>query len=262
MRRTRARPPVVVTVLAAIAVAFFAVPLLGLLQRAPWSELADDLTDPVVRDALRLSLVCSVGATALAVVLGLPLAWVLARTELPGRRVVRALVLLPLVLPPVVGGVALLLAFGRRGLVGQYLDQWFGVRLPFTTGGAILAEAFVAMPFFVIVVEAGFRSLDRRYEEAAATLGARRFTSFRRVVLPLVAPSLAAGAGLTWARALGEFGATILFAGNLQGETQTMPLAIFTELQTNLAGAIALSLVLLAVSVVVLVSLRERWFPA
>jgi molybdate transport system permease protein len=261
-RRTRRRRPVGVTVLAAIAVAFFAVPLVGLLQRAPWSELVEDLTDPVVRDALRLSLVCSLGATALAFVLGLPLAWVLARTRLPGRRLVRALVLLPMVLPPVVGGVALLLAFGRRGLVGQYLDQWLGIRLPFTTGGAILAEAFVAMPFFVIVVEAGLRSLDTRYEEAASTLGARRFTTFRLVVLPLIAPSLVAGAALTWARALGEFGATILFAGNLQGETQTMPLAIFSELQTNLGGAIALSLVLLAISVVVLVSLRERWFPA
>ncbi|HYU39614.1 MAG TPA: ABC transporter permease [Acidimicrobiia bacterium] len=261
-RRGRRRPPVAVLALAALAVAFFVIPLVGLLQRAPWSELADDLTDPVVRDALRLSLVCSAGATALAFVLGLPLAWVLARTELPGRRAVRALVLLPMVLPPVVGGVALLLAFGRRGLVGQYLDDWFGVRLPFTTWGAILAEAFVAMPFFVIVVEAGLRSLDRRYEEAAATLGARGFTTFRRVVLPLIAPSLVAGAALTWARALGEFGATILFAGNLQGETQTMPLAIFVELQTNLGGAIALSLVLLAVSIVVLVSLRERWFPA
>jgi molybdate transport system permease protein len=261
-RRTRPRPPFLVAVLAALAVAFFAVPLLGLLQRAPWSQLADDLTDPVVRDALWLSLVCSLGATVLAFVLGLPLAWVLARTQMPGRRVVRALVLLPMVLPPVVGGVALLLAFGRRGLVGQYLDQWLGIRLPFTTGGAILAEAFVAMPFFVIVVEAGLRSLDRRYEEAAATLGAGRVTTFRRVVLPLIAPSLVAGAALTWARALGEFGATILFAGNLQGETQTMPLAIFVELQTNLGGAIALSLVLLAVSVVVLVSLRDRWFPA
>jgi molybdate transport system permease protein len=261
-RRTRPRLPVAVAVLAAIAVAFFVVPLVGLVQRAPWSELADDLTDSVVRDALWLSLVCSVSATALAFVFGLPLAWVLARTQLPGRRVVRALVLLPMVLPPVVGGVALLLAFGRRGLVGQYLDQWLGIRLPFTTAGAILAEAFVAMPFFVIVVEASLRSLDGRYEEAAATLGARRFTTFRRVVLPLIAPSVIAGAALTWARALGEFGATILFAGNLQGKTQTMPLAIFVELQTNLGGAIALSIVLLAVSVLVLVSLRDRWFPA
>jgi len=262
LRRRGRRPSVAVGVLAALAVAFFVLPLVGLLQRAPWSELVDDLTDPVVRDALRLSLVCSVGATALAFVFGLPLAWVLARTDFPGRHVVRALVLLPMVLPPVVGGVALLLAFGRRGLVGQYLDDWLGIRLPFTTWGAILAEAFVAMPFFVIVVEAGIRSLDRRYEEAAATLGARGFTTFRRVVLPLIAPSLVAGAALTWARALGEFGATILFAGNLQGKTQTMPLAIFVELQTNLGGAIALSLVLLAVSVVVLVSLRDRWFPA
>jgi molybdate transport system permease protein len=262
LRRRGRRPSVAVAVLAALAVAFFVIPLVGLLQRAPWSELADDLTDPVVRDALWLSLVCSVGATALAFVLGLPLAWVLARTDLPGRHVVRALVLLPMVLPPVVGGVALLLAFGRRGLVGQYLDDWFGIRLPFTTWGAIVAEAFVAMPFFVIVVEAGLRSLDQRYEEAAATLGARRLTTFRRVVLPLIAPSVIAGAALTWARALGEFGATILFAGNLQGKTQTMPLAIFIELQTNLGGAIALSLVLLALSVVVLVSLRDRWFPA
>ena len=261
-RRTLQRPPVAVVVLAAVAIAFFAVPLVGLLQRAPWSELAGNLTDPVVRDALRLSLICSVGATALAFVLGLPLAWVLARAQVPGRRFVRALVLLPMVLPPVVGGVALLLAFGRRGLVGQYLDQWFDVRLPFTTWGAILAEAFVAMPFFVIVVEAGLRSLDRRYEEAASALGAGRFTTFRRVVLPLIAPSLVAGAALTWARALGEFGATILFAGNLQGKTQTMPLAIYIELQTNLGGAIALSLVLLAVSIVVLVSLHDRWFPA
>jgi molybdate transport system permease protein len=262
VRQRERRPSVAVALLAALAVAFFVLPLVGLLQRAPWSELVDDLTDPVVRDALRLSLVCSVGATALAFVFGLPLAWLLARTDFPGRHLMRALVLLPMVLPPVVGGVALLLAFGRRGLVGQYLDDWFGIRLPFTTWGAILAEAFVAMPFFVIVVEAGLRSLDQRYEEAAATLGARRFTTFRRVVLPLIAPSVIAGAALTWARALGEFGATILFAGNLQGKTQTMPLAIFIELQTNLGGAIALSLVLLAVSVVVLVSLRDRWFPA
>ena len=260
-RRTGRRPPVTVVVPAALAVAFFAVPLVGLLQRAPWSELAGDLTDPVVRDALRLSIVCSLGATVLAFAFGLPLAWLLARTRVPGRRLVRALVLLPLVLPPVVGGVALLLAFGRAGLVGQYLDTWFDVRLPFTTWGATLAEAFVAMPFFVIVVEAGLRSLEPHYEEAAAALGASPFTTFRRVVLPLIAPSLVAGAALTWARALGEFGATILFAGNLQGRTQTMPLAIFVELQTDLGGAIALSLVLLAVSIIVLVSLRDRWFP-
>src|SRR4029450_13132962 len=148
VRRRERRPPVAVAVLAALAVAFFVLPLVGLLQRAPWSELIDDLTDPVVRDALRLSLVCSVSATALAFVLGLPLAWVLARTEFPGRHVVRALVLLPMVLPPVVGGVALLLAFGRRGLVGQYLDDWLRIRLPFTTWGAIRCERFVSVPVF------------------------------------------------------------------------------------------------------------------
>jgi molybdate transport system permease protein len=253
------RPPLIALALAAIALAFFALPLAGLLQRAPWSELGDQLSDPAVREALRLSLVCSLGATALAIVFGVPLAWVLARVEFPGRRVARALVLLPMILPPVVGGVALFLAFGRRGLVGQYLDEWIGLRLPFTTLGAIVAEAFVAMPFLVITVEAGLRSMDVRYEDAATTLGARRWTTFRRVTVPLVAPSLAAGTALAWARALGEFGATITFAGNLPGKTQTVPLAIFLAFETNPESAIALSVVLVAVSIAVLVSLRERW---
>jgi molybdate transport system permease protein len=256
------RPPGAFVVLAVLAVAFLALPLLGLLQRAPWSDLFDLLTDSAVLDALRLSLVCSIAATVVAVVLGLPLAWVLARTEFPGRRFVRALALLPLVLPPVVGGVALFLAFGRRGLFGQYLDRWFDFTFFGTPYAVVVAEAFVAMPFVVITLEAALRSLDPRYEEAATTLGARRWTTFRRVTLPLIGPSLVAGAALAWARALGEFGATILFAGNLQGETQTMPLAIFVELQTRVDGAIALSLVLVAVSVVILVSLRDRWFPA
>ena len=229
------------------------------MQRAPWSDLPELVTDPLVLDALRLSLVCSLSATAIAVVLGLPLAWLLARVEFRGRRLVRALALLPLVLPPVVGGVARFLAFGRRGLFGQYLDQWFGYRLFGTPAAVVMAETFVAMPFVVLTLEAALRSVDERYEEAARTLGAARWTTFRRVTLPLIAPSLAAAAALAWARALGEFGATILFAGNLQGETQTMPLAIFGALQTNVEGAIALSLLLVAVSLVVLVSLRDRW---
>jgi molybdate transport system permease protein len=212
-----------------------------------------------VRDALRLSLVCSLSATALSAALGVPLAWVLARSEFPGRRLVRALTTLPMVLPPVVGGVALLLAFGRRGLVGQWLYQWFGVQLPFTTAGAVLAETFVAMPFLVLTAEAGFRSADRRLEEAARTLGARPGTVFRRVTLPLVGPSLAAGAVLCWARALGEFGATITFAGNFPGRTQTTPLKVFLLLESRPDAAIVLSLVLLAVSLVVLVGLRTRW---
>ena len=164
-----------------------------------------------------------------------------------------------MIMPPVVGGVALFLAFGRRGVLGQYLDHWFGVTLPFTTLGAIIAETFVAMPFLVITVEAALRGLDERYEDAASTLGASRWTVFRRVTLPLIAPSLVAGGALSWARALGEFGATITFAGNLQGKTQTMPLAIFLAFESNPETAIALSLVLVAVSILVLATLRDRW---
>jgi molybdate transport system permease protein len=164
-----------------------------------------------------------------------------------------------MVLPPVVGGVALLLAFGRRGLLGQWLDRTLGVSLPFTTAGVVLAEAFVAMPFLVLAAEAGFRSADLRLEEAARTLGARRLTVFRRVTVPAVRPSLVAGAVLCWARALGEFGATITFAGNFPGRTQTTPLKVYLLLESNPEAAVALSLLLLAVSLTVLVALRDRW---
>ena len=189
----------------------------------------------------------------------MPLAWVLARAEFPGRRLVRALVTVPLVLPPVVGGVALLLVFGRRGLVGGWLDATFGVSLPFSTAGVVVAEAFVAMPFLVISVEGALRGADARYEEAAATLGATRWTAFRRVTLPLIAPGVAAGGVLCWARALGEFGATITFAGNFPGRTQTMPLAVYLALEQDLDAAIVLSLLLLVVSVAILAALRDRW---
>jgi molybdate transport system permease protein len=258
----RAGVPLLLLVPAGLAVGFLAVPLLGLLEETAWRHLTEELATPRVVEALRLSLVCSRGAVGVSVVLGVPLAFVLARVAFPGRNLVRALTTLPMVFPPVVGGVALLLAFGRRGLVGQWLDQWFGVTLPFTTAGAILAEAFVAMPFLVITTEAGLRAMDRRYEDAAATLGAGRWLTFRRVTLPLIAPSLGAGVALCWARALGEFGATITFAGNLPGVTQTMPLAVYLALETDLQAAIALSLVLLAISLVVLVALRDRWFPS
>ncbi len=198
-------------------------------------------------------------ATVVCLILGVPLAWVLARQEFPGRRLVRALVTVPLVLPPVVGGVALLLVFGRRGLLGEWLDQTFGVSLPFTTAGVVVAEAFVAMPFLVIAVEGALRGADARFEEAAATLGATRWTAFRRVTLPLIAPGVAAGAVLCWARALGEFGATITFAGNFPGRTQTMPLAVYLALEQDVDAAIVLSLVLLAVSVAILAALRDKW---
>jgi len=244
---------------ALIGVLFLLVPLVGLLVRAPWSGLSRILSDAGVTSALRLSLVCATAATAISLVLGVPLAWALARVRLRGISALRALVTLPLVLPPVVGGVALLLALGRHGLVGQYLDSWFGITLPFTTAGVVVAETFVAMPFLIITVEGAFRSADRGLEEAARTLGASRMTVFRRVTLPMVAPSLGAGAVLCWARALGEFGATITFAGNLPGVTQTMPLKVYLALESDPEAAIALSLVLLGVSVLVLAGLRDRW---
>ena len=261
-RRPPARAiPWPVAVLAAVGALLFALPLLGLLQRAGWSSLWGDLSTPAARDALRLSLECSLWSTALSVLLGVPLAWVLARGEFPGRALLRALVLLPMVLPPVVGGVALLYAFGRsNGLVGPWLYDTFGLQLTFSKTGVVLAETFVAMPFLVLTVEGGLRAIDTRYEDAASTLGAGRWTTFRRVTLRFLAPSLAAGAALAWARALGEFGATITFAGNIAGRTQTTPLAVYLLLETQPTAAVALSLVLLAVSVVVLVALRDRWF--
>jgi molybdate transport system permease protein len=258
-RRAGMRVPAVLLVPALIGLAFLALPLVGLLVRAPWRTLPRRLAEPGVLDALRLSLETATAATVLCLIFGIPLAWVLARVAFPGRRVVRALVTLPLVLPPVVGGVALLLVFGRNGLIGTWLNSTFGVTLPFTTAGVVVAEAFVAMPFLVIAVEGALRAADPRYEEAAATLGASGFTTFRRVTLPLVAPGVAAGAILCWARALGEFGATITFAGNYPGRTQTMPLAVYLALESDPDSAIVLSLLLLVVSVAVLAALRERW---
>ncbi len=259
----RRRVPLPVLVPAVVAVVVLALPIASIVQRAPWSDLPGLLGsggDDGPLTALRLSLVASLSATAIAVVLGVPLAWVLARYPFPGRRLVRALVLLPMVLPPVVGGVALLGAFGRNGLLGRWLDSWFGIVLPFTTTGAAVAEAFVSMPFLVITAEAAFRNLDRRYEDAARTLGAGPLTVIARVVLPSTWPALVAGTVLAWARALGEFGATITFAGNTPGQTRTMPVAIFLAFQERPDQALALSLVLVVVSVVVLVSLRDRWF--
>ncbi|GGK75069.1 molybdate ABC transporter permease [Sphaerisporangium melleum] len=256
------RLPWVLLVPALLGLGFLVLPLAGLLVRAPWSTLGTRLAEPQVLEALRLSLVTATLATAVCLLLGVPLAWLLARVTFPGRRLVRALVTVPLVLPPVVGGVALLLVFGRRGLAGQWLEAAFGITLPFTTVGVVVAEAFVAMPFLVISVEGALRAADQRFEEAAATLGASRLVIFRRVTLPLVAPGIVAGAVLCWARALGEFGATITFAGNFPGRTQTMPLAVYLALETEPEAAIVLSLVLLAVSVIILAGLRDRWVTA
>jgi molybdate transport system permease protein len=261
-RRRTQRVPVPLLLPAAAGLAFLVLPLAGLVYRAPWTTLPQRLTEPGVLTALRLSLQTATIATGVCLALGVPLAWLLARVEFPGRRLVRALVTVPLVLPPVVGGVALLLVFGRRGVLGSWLDATFGITLPFTTTGVVVAEAFVAMPFLVIAVEGALRGADTRYEEAAATLGAGRWTTFTHVTLPLVAPGIAAGAVLCWARALGEFGATITFAGNLPGRTQTMPLAVYLALETDLQAAIVLSLILLTVSVTILAALRDRWLTA
>jgi molybdate transport system permease protein len=254
----RAGLPVVLGGPAAVALLFLLLPLTGLLVRAPWRGLPQLLADPSVRQALQLSLVSAAAATGVSVLFGIPLAWVLARLRFPGRRLVRALVTLPLVLPPVVGGVGLLYAFGRRGVLGPALSS-LGISLPFTTAGVVLAEAFVAMPFLVVTVEGALAGSDQRYEQAAATLGAGSWTTFRRITLPMAGPSVAAGAVLCFARALGEFGATITFAGNTPGTTQTMPLAVYIALEDNPEAAVALALVLLAVSITILLALRERW---
>ena len=251
--------PGVLVPLAVLAVLFLVLPVVGLVVRAPWRTIGAELSQPEALEALRLSMVCASLATVLCLVLGVPLAWVLARGDLPGRSLLRALVTVPLVLPPVVGGIALFTALGRRGIVGRWLEEWFGISLPFTTAAVVVAEAFVALPFLVIAVEGSLRAADQRLDEAAATLGAGRWYVLRRVTLPLVAPGLAAGTVLCWARALGEFGATITFAGTFPGTTRTMPVEVYLALQRDPSAAIALSLVLLLVSLVVLAGLRERW---
>jgi molybdate transport system permease protein len=256
---SRARIPGPLLGLAAAGLLLFVLPLAGLIVRAPWDQVGAELVAPETLTALGLSLFCSLSATAISLVLGIPLALVLSRTSGTLRGILRALTTLPMVLPPVVGGVALLLAFGRRGLVGAPLYQAFGLQIPFTTTAAVMAETFVAMPFLVIAVEGGLRALDQRYEEAARALGAGSWRVFARVTVPLLRPAIFSGAVLCWARALGEFGATITFAGNFPGRTQTVPLAVYIALETRPQGAIVLSLILLVVSLGILVGLRDRW---
>lgn len=258
MTRT-GRAPRFLVIPGAVALAFLVLPLIALFTQAPWGTMASIITTPEARQALWLSLQTSLAATALAACFGIPLAWLLARQVLPWTGLWRALVLVPLLLPPVVGGVALLSALGRRGLVGGFLFDTFGIQFPFTTAGVVIAMTFVATPFLIITMESGFRSLSSRYEDAAVTLGASSWTVFRRITLPMVAPSAIAGLVLCWARALGEFGATITFAGNFPGTTQTMPLAVYAALESDRSIAIALSIVLLVVSVGVLVALRGRY---
>jgi len=255
------RPPVVVLMLASLGAAFLCLPIVALVVEAPWSRFVDVLTSPAVRAALVLSLGTSSIAAAFSVVLGVPLAWVLARADFVGRGLLRGVVALPIVLPPVVGGVALLAALGRRGVLGGILESRFGVVLPFSTAGVVVAQTFVAMPFLVVTVEAALRAHRSGDEDAAVVLGASRWRTFREVTLPSTAPAVMAGVVLAWARALGEFGATVTFAGNLQGRTQTLPLAVYLGLESDPGAATVMSLVLVAVSLAVLVGLRSRWLP-
>lgn len=266
MKRDRSRAhgpaPLPLVLPAVAAVALLVLPVVAVVVKAPWRSIPSLLRGTGATTALRLSLETTLITTVVCLVIGVPLGWVLARVDFPGRRIVRAFVALPLVLPPVVGGIALSLALSSRtGLVGRYLDSWFGVTLPFTTAGVVVAQTFVALPFLVISVEGGFRASDDRFDDAAATLGASRWLTFRRITLPLTLPAIVSGTVLCWARALGEFGATITFAGNYPGTTRTMPIEIYAQQQLpgGFQSAVALSVVLILVSVAILVLLRERW---
>ncbi|CAN5182951.1 ABC transporter permease [soil metagenome] len=258
-RAALGRPPALLPAPAVVAAVFLVVPLAALVLDTPWSDLWSLLGTSEVREALRLSALTSGLTVLICLAVGTPLAWLLARVDFPGRSVLRALVVVPLVLPPVVAGVALSSALGRNGLIGAAIRDVTGYTIPFTTTAVVIAHAFVAMPFFVLAVEGAFRSTGAGYDAVAATLGASRWTTFRRITLPLALPGLLAGCALAWARSLGEFGATITFAGNFPGSTQTMPSLIYTELQGDVAVARTLSLILLLVSVIVLGALRERW---
>jgi len=244
---------------AALAALLLLVPLAAMVASTSWTDLPSHLTSQVALDALRLSLVTSTVAIVFCLLLGLPLAWLLARVDFRGRSALRALVTVPLVLPPVVAGIALRSAFGRTGLLGAPLLDWTGFAFPFTTYGVVLAHVFVSMPFVVIAIEGALRSADPRYDDAAATLGATRWTTFRRVTVPLALPGVVAGTVLGWARSLGEFGATITFNGNYPGTTQTMPTLIYVTRQADQDAALSLSLVMLLVSIGVLIALRDHW---
>lgn len=260
-RRRRVGP--VVAILGGLGLALLVLPLLGLLLRAPWPKLPALLVSTEVLQALGLSLLTAGLSTIACLVLGIPLAVLLSHSvdwPVVPRRLLRTAITVPLVLPPVVGGIALLLLLGRRGVVGQWLAE-VGITIPFTTGAVVIAQTFVAMPFLVFAVEGALRSADRRSELAAATLGASPAQVFRLVTLPLVAPGVAAGAVLCFTRALGEFGATITFAGSFPGVTRTLPIASYLAMNSEPATAIALALLLLVVSLAVLLGLRDRWLP-
>ena len=246
---------IVVGILAGSFLLFLGIPLAALLIREPPALLWNSIKQPEVLQALQLSLVTTFVSIFLTVIFGLPVAYVLVRTRIPGRRFLQTLVTMPTVLPPVVAGVALLITFGRFGLIGRYLTP-LGISIPFTTVAVVMAQMFVSSPFFINRARAGLEQLDPRYESAAHTLRASEFYTFRRVVLPLIRPILLTGAGLAWARALGELGATITFAGSFPGVTETMPIAVYNAANIDIDSAVALSVVLMAISFAVLISMQ------
>jgi molybdate transport system permease protein len=250
--------PVALWVPAVLAFSLIALPVLGMVLRADLTRLPELVTSDSALTALRLSVQTAAASTVACLLLGGPLAAVLARSRAAVVRLARPVVLLPLVLPPVVGGLALLYTLGRTGPAGRLLELWFGVTVPFTTAAVVLAQTFVSMPFLVVSLEGALRTAGQRYEVVAATLGAAPSTVFRRVTVPLVLPGLGSGLVLAFARALGEFGATVSFAGSLQGTTQTLPLLVYQEREIDTDGAIALSLVLVVVAVVVIAVARPR----
>ena len=252
------RTPRVVAVLATVGGVLLVLPLVALLARAPWSRLFSLLTTRDSLEALRLSLVTASAAALLSALIGIPLAWILARSRAPGMRLLRAVVTLPLVLPPVVGGVALLLAFGRTGVIGRPLYELTGRALPYSSAGVVVAEAFVAMPFLVIAVDGALRQSDPRHEEVAATLGLSPTRSLLRVTIPLIRSGIGSGLTLAWARALGEFGATVTFAGSFPGRTRTLPLEVYRQLELDPDAATAVAILLLGVAILLLLGLRGR----
>lgn len=245
--------------MAAFAVVFVVLPLLAVAWRLPWSQVGGILGEPGVRSVLWLSLRTSMIAAVLCAAVGVPTAWWLARSDSALAGVGRTAVMVPMVLPPVVGGLALLAAFGRRGLLGGPLHDWFGISLPFTQSALVLAQVFVSLPFFVVAAESAFRQLDRSHEEMAVSLGAGAARSLLAVVVPAVWPSLLAGLLLAWARALGEFGATITFAGSFPGRTQTLPMLVYAELETDWGRSLVLGALMIVVAAAILGILRSSW---
>lgn len=251
--------PLPVVSIGALATILILLPFIGLAQRTPWSSFFSILTEHSVRRAITLSLIVATTSALICLLLGLPLGWILARSQNRWIRLLRAAVLLPMVLPPVAGGTALLFALGRRGFVGQKLDEWFGITLPFTTAGAVVAATFVSLPFFVLAIESSLSDLDLDFEESAMSLGSSPSRTFFTVTVPMIRTGLITGLTLSWARALGEFGATITFAGDNPERTRTLPLELFVALESDPSRAIVLGMIMVTISLGVLITLRGRW---